>query len=203
MIGISTLEYANLLIHAVLIKEQKRLIKLLRERVGPEVKVQAGFGSNSHSNIYLENDKLSMNDYRNYLWICIKNGEDRHWLTLFYNDVDEKSGNFHTQFGRIQFWKHVEQNNHLRNGINKKCQMNPTCWVLDEQNMKDPHMWIDSPKYDAKDIANDFLRYVKIKNKLEVIGGEEKNESTKENNNDSNCIDFSNCVNCCMGNKGE
>ena len=168
MIGISTLEYANSLIHAVLIKEQKILIKLLRERVDSAVKVRAGFGSNSRSNIYLENDMLSMNDYRNYLWICVKKGNERHWLTLFYNDVDEKSGNFHTQFGRIQFWKDVVHN------------------------------------YNATEIVNGFLEFINIENKFEQEGESGNNDPTeKEDAYNSSCIDFSNCVNCCMGNRNQ
>ena len=195
---ISVLEYANSLIHAFLVKEQKILIKLLRERVDSSIKVRAGCGGNSHSNMYIENDLLSINDYRNYLWICVKNGEQRHWLTLFFNDVDEKSGNFHTQFGRIQFWRNVDSVTKGRYGVNRKCEENSACWVLDKGNMKDPHRWVDAPNYRPTEIVNDFLRFVRIENKFNEKGENGNGESTEQENGSTDCcIDFSNCINCC------
>ena len=56
------------------------------------------------------------NDFRNYVWITVidKADENRQWvIDLFHNDIDggrpmaTNSGNLHSQFGRIQFWKGV------------------------------------------------------------------------------------------------
>ena len=183
------------LIHSTLIKEQKLLMKLLREGLGKEGSVQAFYGGNCHSNVYLENKKTSIKDYRNYMWICVIYHEKRYWLTLFYNDVDEKSGNFHTQFGRIQFWKNIERNLNRRYGINKQSDKDKTLWHYNKKDMYDPFVWIDSPDYKRKEVVQMFINFIKKDNKEK---GVEINESKKqENSNDYNNIIFGKCSNCC------
>lgn len=46
-----------------------------------------------------------LNDYRNYQWISVKIGEREYLITTHHNNLDTRTGNPHTQYGRIQFWK--------------------------------------------------------------------------------------------------
>jgi hypothetical protein len=55
------------------------------------------------------------NDRQLYTWICIKKKDTRiYWITMFYNEVDSNTGNFHTQFGRIRFVKGIKKNRKRR-----------------------------------------------------------------------------------------
>ena len=108
MRDISTLELANSMIHSVLVQEQKKIEKELLDECNLRSKdVVCHQGQNHRYNNYLQ-QKRSINDYRNYVWLSVNVNGNTYWITLFYNDVDKNSGNFHTQFGRIQFWKNVQ-----------------------------------------------------------------------------------------------
>ena len=45
------------------------------------------------------------NDYRNYQWISVKLEGREYLLATHHGNLDERTGNPHTQFGRIQFWR--------------------------------------------------------------------------------------------------
>ena len=45
------------------------------------------------------------NDYRNYQWISVKLEGREYMLATHHGNLDERTGNPHTQFGRIQFWR--------------------------------------------------------------------------------------------------
>ena len=45
------------------------------------------------------------NDYRNYQWISVKFEGREYLLATHHGNLDERTGNPHTQFGRIQFWR--------------------------------------------------------------------------------------------------
>ena len=45
------------------------------------------------------------NDYRNYQWISVKSGGREYLLATHHGNLDVRTGNPHTQFGRIQFWR--------------------------------------------------------------------------------------------------
>lgn len=65
------------------------------------------------SDVRVHMGSYSKNDYRNYVWLSFKckPNDEVCWLTMFYNDVDTKSGNYHTQIGRIQFVKGIKNHN--------------------------------------------------------------------------------------------
>ncbi len=44
-------------------------------------------------------------DYRNYQWISVKFGDREYLLATHHGDLDVRTGNPHTQFGRVQFWR--------------------------------------------------------------------------------------------------
>ena len=56
---------------------------------------------------------LIKNDYRAYQWIEVRIGGREYWITAVYNDLDFNSGNFHSQYGRIQFWKDIRKIGHV------------------------------------------------------------------------------------------
>ncbi len=57
--------------------------------------------------------RRGLNNYRNYIWTEITSSNKLFWITMFWNDIDswndlsKTCGNFHTQIGRIQFWKEI------------------------------------------------------------------------------------------------
>lgn len=46
-------------------------------------------------------------DYRAYRWLVAESGTNVYWITPFFNDRDPNTGNIHTQFGRLQFWRGI------------------------------------------------------------------------------------------------
>jgi hypothetical protein len=43
-----------------------------------------------------QGELTTKNDYRSYFWIVVEGVKAEYWLTLFYNDIDPKTGNPHT-----------------------------------------------------------------------------------------------------------
>ena len=56
-----------------------------------------------------------VNDYRNYLWITVRTGGKSYWICMMANDLDSFTGNTHTQYGRIQFWRDINHENGRNN----------------------------------------------------------------------------------------
>lgn len=116
-----------------------------------------------------KNSKSTENDYFLYLWIDVEISTRRYWITLFFNDIDTKSGNPHTQLGRIQFWRNVTLHQ-------AKGQYSPHCkcmggkWQFISANAKSPKssskcMPTNVKVYNKKDyspqtIVNDFLQFL-------------------------------------------
>lgn len=96
------------------------------------------------------------NDYRAYQWIVVKVNGHSYWLTTFYNDLDMRTGNIHTQYGRIQFWKNI----HDEGGPNDRLQ---GWWRprMDNQWRKLEPTFLYQENYSAKrvvDLFGEFLR---------------------------------------------
>ena len=53
------------------------------------------------------------NDYRAYQWIEVRIEGREYWITVVFNDLDFNSGNFHSQYGRVQFWKDIRKIGHV------------------------------------------------------------------------------------------
>ena len=170
MRNISTLELANSIIHSLLVQERRKIIKVLKDKY-PEAKIGTHSGSNKHHNIFLE-EKRSINDYRNYMWISIEIDGKTYWITMFFNDIDENSGNFHTQFGRIQFWSDIKLNKLGRYSPHKKVLLTDKTstgnvenekWIFNIENSEDPRLWIDSPEYTPDGVVRKFENFLKYK----------------------------------------
>lgn len=80
-------------------RAQKRIIEALQGHKKfniPEYNGKTGIGVNS-----------SINDRRVFAWVPIQAKDKEYLITLFYSEIDKKSGNCHSQIGRIQFVKDI------------------------------------------------------------------------------------------------
>ncbi|MGH4119333.1 hypothetical protein [Clostridium sp.] len=78
---------------------QKRIIEALQEHNNfniPRYDGKTGIGANT-----------SKNDRRLFVWVPIYDKGNEYLITLFYSEIDKKSGNCHSQVGRIQFVKDI------------------------------------------------------------------------------------------------
>ena len=194
---ISALEYANFIMHTTLLKEQKKIIralcKVFYEGISKkEISIRGHCGYNGHSNVYLENAKSTINNYSNYIWICVKKKQKSYWITLFYNDVDASSGNMHTQFGRIQFCD-IPIAQKGRNSPNEvqKTKKVIKLWIHTDK-YHDPNLWIDSPDYSPRRVAKLFKEWMGDQEKG-IENADEKREQGEENG-----FVFCPCENCCL-----
>lgn len=104
--------------------------------------------------------KTKKNDYRDYFWIRVKYDNSIYWITLFYNDVDEKSGNFHTQLGRIQFWKNIKG---IEKGIGTPNRKDlEGHWYLCPENGSKFNLRIDDATYSAQAVVDKFLAFLEL-----------------------------------------
>ncbi len=120
-----------------------------------------------------------LNDYRCYQWITIRPGDGGAcWITMMFNDQDPYTGNTHTQFGRIQFWRGIVQSDQAdQHSNNPTVQRSngPTVqrfpgphtrdaggWRFrsDKQwkNMPRLHLW--SPEYSTAHVVDLFERFL-------------------------------------------
>lgn len=53
------------------------------------------------------------NDRRLFVWIPINYKDNEYLITLFYNEIDERSGNCHSQIGRVQFVKGINESKYI------------------------------------------------------------------------------------------
>lgn len=105
---------------------------------------------------------LPRNDFRIYVWLIIHFEDREYWLTTFMNDLDELTGNPHTQIGRIQFWKNLTR----PRPDNIWCYTPSTLldcgkWMLNPEKSYDPNIKIYDDDYDPVkviDLFMDFLR---------------------------------------------
>lgn len=133
-------------------KAQKRIIEALGELGDknfniPKYDGKKGIGVNT-----------KYNDRRLFVWIPIFVNDEEYLITLFLNEIDEKSGNCHSQIGRIQFVKNIvpsryisSPNKILGKGNNKKEQ--PTVVEFCSYKWKNPLDFMDG-KYTKEKCLN-------------------------------------------------
>ena len=102
-----------------------------------------------------------VNDYRNYQWIVVAAGAETFFVCMCYNDLDPNTGNTHTQYGRIQFWRGV----HHENGPNNEAgphTRDEGGWVFraDKQWADLPRLHLWSPDYSSARVADLFETFV-------------------------------------------
>jgi len=107
-------------------------------------------------------------DFRNYVWITVKDIEDdkKRWMiALNFQDIDNdrdleiNSGNPHTQFGRIQFWKELNIKEGCCNGPHVLLDKEGGDIALKFCGNKsfDPKQSIYDGTYDPKVLVDKFL----------------------------------------------
>ncbi|MBQ9727868.1 MAG: hypothetical protein IJV65_10260 [Kiritimatiellae bacterium] len=103
------------------------------------------------------------NDYRCYRWIVVETApDDVRWITLFFNDKDPATGNTHTQFGRLQFWRGIERRNGPENEAGPH-ERDAGGWVFrsDRQWEDLPRLHLWSPEFSAARVADLFEEFVR------------------------------------------
>ena len=102
-----------------------------------------------------------VNDYRNYQWITVRIGEKAYWITLMTNDLDSFTGNTHTQYARIQFWRGIAHQNGPKNEAGPHTR-DHGAWRFryDKQwkNMPRLHLWDEN--YSSAHVVDLFESFV-------------------------------------------
>ena len=144
---IHEVELANCILQAGLKRECERLYQAFREE--PYCKGRVRHQGKNYRN------SSTGNDYTNYFWLEFNIEGNIYWVTLFYNDIDEKSGNPHTQFGRIQFWK-VNLNEGAVNTPHRKVEGK---WEFCKGQASSYSVWMDDENYDPKKVVEAFKKF--------------------------------------------
>lgn len=147
-------------------KENSSIISILKDAIKLQLEICANnikSELNKYSSVAqfdIRRGRNDKNDYRHYIWIVAKtpSPEKEYWLALFYNDLDPKTGNHHTQIGRIQFWKNIENKS-----PNKRIKLknNKKVWTFNTIDCAEPKKGFTLADEDPKTIAKDFIDFVK------------------------------------------
>ena len=102
-----------------------------------------------------------VNDYRNYLWITVRVGEKAYWITMMANDLDSFTGNTHTQYGRIQFWRDINHENGPKNEAGPHTR-DHGAWRFryDKQWKRMPRLHVWSPEYSSAHVVGLFEEFL-------------------------------------------
>ena len=102
-----------------------------------------------------------VNDYRNYQWITVRIGRKAYWICMMANDLDSFTGNTHTQYARIQFWRGIAHHNGPKNEAGPHTR-DHGAWRFryDKQWKEMPrlHLWDDN--YSSAHVVDLFERFV-------------------------------------------
>jgi hypothetical protein len=137
-------------VRAVEAKAMAAIVAELRRR-HPEWKVRTSHG-NSRAN-----------DYRCYQWITVRVAEDDvRWISMVFNDQDPATGNTHTQFGRIQFWRGIDHHNGPQNEAGPHTR-DAGGWRFrsDRQWEKMPRLHLWSPEYSSAHVVDLFETFAR------------------------------------------
>ena len=99
------------------------------------------------------------NDYRAYQWIEVHSGGREYWITAVYNDLDFSSGNFHSQYGRIQFWRDIQKAGKRMSTPNDRVN---GWWRprMDRQWRKLPPTFVWKDDFSAQRVVDLFLEFI-------------------------------------------
>ncbi len=124
------------------------IVRELRTR-HPDWKVRTSHGNSK------------VNDYRNYQWITVRIGEKAYWICLMTNDLDSFTGNTHTQYGRIQFWRGIAHQNGPKNEAGPHTR-DHGAWRFryDKQWKEMPRLHLWDENYSSAHVVDLFERFV-------------------------------------------
>lgn len=102
-----------------------------------------------------------VNDYRCYRWITVKTPAETFWISLVFNDQDPATGNTHSQFGRLQFWRDIRHWNGPKNEAGPH-ELHDGAWVFrfDKQWEALPRLHLWSPDYAPARVVDLFETFV-------------------------------------------
>ncbi len=102
-----------------------------------------------------------VNDYRNYLWITVRTGGRAYWITMMANDLDSFTGNTHTQYGRIQFWRDINHENGPKNEAGPHTR-DHGAWRFryDKQWRRMPRLHVWHPDYSSARVVDLFEEFL-------------------------------------------
>ena len=102
-----------------------------------------------------------VNDYRNYQWITVRIGKKAYWICLMTNDLDSFTGNTHTQYGRIQFWRGIAHHNGPKNEAGPHTR-DHGAWRFryDKQWKEMPRLHLWDENYSSAHVVDLFERFV-------------------------------------------
>ena len=136
-------------VRAVEAKAMAAIVAELRRR-HPEWKVRTSHGNSR------------VNDYRCYQWITVRVAEDDvRWIAMVFNDQDPATGNTHSQFGRIQFWRDINHENGPQNEAGPHTR-DAGGWRFrsDKQWTDMPRLHLWSPEYSSAHVVDLFETFV-------------------------------------------
>ena len=137
-------------VRAVEAKAMAAIVAELRRR-HPDWKIRTSHGNSR------------VNDYRCYQWITVRVAEDDvRWITMVFNDQDPATGNTHSQFGRIQFWRGIDHHNGPQNEAGPHTR-DAGGWRFrsDRQWEKMPRLLLWSPDYSSARVADLFESFLR------------------------------------------
>lgn len=127
-------------------------------------KLEEEFGKNKFS---VTISRGHVKNFRSYIWLNIEDMENEklYAIDLFYNDINTKSANPRTQFGRFQFWKDIIiENKEIPSP--HECMLsgkNIILTFLDEKSYN-PKQAIYDGTYDLDKLVSEFITFYKNSN---------------------------------------
>lgn len=100
------------------------------------------------------------NDYRNYVWITVTDGEEEYWITAIYQDQDLETGNMHHQTGRIQFWHNIRHYSKRWCSTPNDPAGDGRHWVFNYDSAYDPRIKIYDPDFSGEKVAAEFVGFL-------------------------------------------
>ena len=88
-------------------------------------------------------------------------GEKAYWICLMTNDLDSFTGNTHTQYGRIQFWRDINKENGPKNEAGPHTR-DHGAWRFryDKQWKEMPRLHLWDEAYSSAHVVDLFERFV-------------------------------------------
>lgn len=100
------------------------------------------------------------NVYRNHVWLSVTADGQEFWITAYFMDVDSRSGNIHSQLGRVQFWRNVRKNS--QGAVSSPNRRGPDGrhFMFCPENSFDPGIRLYDEEYSPDKVAEAFVRFL-------------------------------------------
>lgn len=112
--------------------------------------------------------KTEQNDFSAYFWIPVFLNDKEYWITLFYNDINEESGNPRTQFGKIQFWKNIS---HEGSDIGTPHIKQGEKWLFESANAGEylgKVQRIGDESFNVDSVVDEFIKFIEENEQINI-----------------------------------